>query len=138
MNKTNKTPVPCPKKEELVKALDVLSDQFLHVYQLLYFNKLTTPERRPLYVERVLASSILTMQLRVGLYQDPNSGLSFVCRGDEGDKEILHKAKMLINGKGKDKPFYQACCCYAKRISCVCHVAMKCELHGETHIGTHD
>lgn len=129
-------PIKCPTREEVSGAVEILGNQWLHVYQLLYFKKLTIPEGRPLTIKRVITSNSVTTQLKICHWK--NEKLHFGCFGTEPDEEILDKAQMLVDGYGMELPFQLACCPYAKRISCVCHVAMTCKLHGETHIGTHD
>lgn len=128
----------CPTREEISDAFDVLERQFLHVYQLLYVNKLASPYGNPLNVSRKLNRQLEPMiYIKVELWR-PEKGLDFCVIGTETDEEILHKASMLIEGQGRDLPFRNACCPYAKRISCVCDLAYECELHGTHHIGTHE
>lgn len=134
----------CPTQEEIWEATKILDNQWAHVYQLLYSLGLASPYGNLLMVQRQRAVNFTSPLVRIFapvLYEReyvPMKGLSFDVIGTEDEKEIIRKAKMLLEGRHLEKPHPQACCPYAKQISCVCAWAFDCELHGETHIGTHD
>lgn len=128
----------CPSWEEVTKAVEVLNKQFLHVYQLLFSEGLTNPYHyAKLKVGRKFVSNTTTVLIEVYV-PDRENGLHFSTRvTDESDEEILRKARMLVDGRGMKK-LPHACCPYAERISCVCLASFSCQIHGETHVGTHD
>lgn len=133
MSKTEK-PIACPPKEEISKALRVLSDQLLHVYQIMWFAGIPCL-RGPLKVERKQEGTILSFWIKV--YHVDNPDLYFFANGSEPDEEILKKARMLLDGK-KEKISARACCCYAVKQACVCIESSTCPLHGTKCYGSHD
>lgn len=138
--KEQQTPKPSPKPQQINDAVQALSDQHLHVYQLLYFQNLTTPTG-PLKIRRVI-SSLGTATVLLSVTNESHfatgKGLFFNVRPETPDEEILEKAKLLLDGNTKEKPFHEACCVYAERRFCVCRISFTCPLHGSTCIGTHD
>lgn len=128
--KPSGVPIPCPSLDDVHNAFEVLENQRIHVYQVLYFAGLTTPDGYPLEVARHGVSILV--------YLKRNSKLYFIVSGNEFDEHILKLAHMIINAENMKKIDSQACCPYAKRKSCVCFKAFECEIHGETHIGSHD
>ena len=139
-NAKKEIPVPCPSYNEISGAVDILSDQLLHVYQVLYFQKpkLTDPLGNPLKVKRYLTTgghASITNIIEISNPRQPE--LNFDCMGNEPDEEIIKKAKLCLEGEGKVKEQY-ACCPLAKRVSCVCIASFECPLHRGTCVGSHD
>lgn len=138
---TTKIPVPCPDDHSIAEAIKTLEDQRLHVYQLLYFNNMTSPRGTPLCVERDVRGHFITGHLKISVnsVHGGMNGLEFVVYGGN-DEEILRFSKMILEADqiGMKKPHKQACCPYAVQIPCVCAWSFNCPIHGETHIGSHD
>lgn len=137
--KAERTPIECPTKEEIFKAVRILGDQFLHVYQVLHFNDppLTNPHGFPLSVKRKV-TSVVTTVIEVSNPKYIKNGLYFYTNGQEPNEEILEKAKMLIEGEKLEKPHTLACCPFAKKVFCVCRASFECKLHGNSCHGSHD
>jgi hypothetical protein len=128
---------PNPSSDEIKSAVRIINNQELHVYQLLYSERLTNPFGYPLKIRRKLFwERDITIMLEISV---PNNhkGLSFTTDGSD-DNEILNKSKMLLDAINREKIDSKACCPYAVSIECVCFKAFKCPIHGETHIGSHD
>ncbi len=135
-----KSPVPSPSVADITKALKVLSDQQLHVYQLLYFNepRLSSPEGLPLKVSR--GTSILGPGAWLDIVNPKNQRLNFRVFPGTGDENVLHLARLSLVSSDAPMPgnVIRPCCPLATPINCVCFSSFVCPLHGETHIGTHD
>ena len=127
----------CSSRQKILEAVNTLSNQQLHIYQVLYFKGLTSPGGRPLEVKRHVPNPVIVSPL-IEISYPPQTSLKFFCWGSESDEEILTKARMCIEGYGKPKVDFRACCCYAKFRGCVCTVSFDCPLHGKTCFGTHD
>jgi len=123
----------CPNLEDIEKASEILYQQFLHLYQLLYFNKMTSPEGNPLKIEKY-------EYYWLKVYNPLNEKeLWFITNvAQDSNKKLLEKSKMILEGVDRKKIDRRACCCYAEIVPCVCEIFFQCPLHGETHIGTHD
>lgn len=126
-----------PSKNDIAKAVEVLEEQHLHVYQLLYINGLTNPSGQPVSVKReMFGANRLTNVIRVSVSSNPE--LYFFVRYATTDNDILNLTKLMLENKNKEKSFPEACCCFAIKNPCVCSLSFNCILHGSTHIGTHD
>lgn len=160
----NKVPVPCPSSDKVSAAFDVLTQQALHWYQLLYFKGLTTPGGNPIMVERGYweSAGCLHPQTVINIYPSPDlpairdmvpslihvdakahqakeiaKRMGFTIRYDDTDETVLKKVKMMMGGLGK--PVRQwACCSLAKPRNCVCVASFECPLHGDRCVGSHE
>src|ERR1044071_9191986 len=113
-------PTPAPTEESRSQALEVLENQFLHVWQVLFFNGYASPDNAFLLkVGREQRDPRwLNAGIEVKTYNANKTGLRIVLRGTESDKEIFHKAQMLLDGQNLEKPHCLACCPYAVRRNC--------------------
>lgn len=162
--KKTKVPVPCPSNDEVSAAFDVLSQQALHWYQLLYFKGLTSPSGNPVVVERGYweTHGCLHPQSVIMVYPNPSlppiwnkvpmlvhydakisqakeiaKRYGFAIRHDDTDETVLKKVKLMMDGLGKPVMEY-ACCSLAERRNCVCVASFECPIHGNSCVGSHD
>lgn len=131
-------PVEYPNIADIHKAVEILQQQHLHIYQVLYFNKLTDPNGFPLTVERITNNGQVSQGVKVYLKNNQSKGLYFDIYRNISDDELLEKSRMLIAGIDKVKVDPRACCVYATIRPCVCLISFQCPLHHSMCIGTHD
>ncbi len=129
---------PLPAMESIDSALNVLSNQMLHFYQLLYKNGLTSPGQHgsPFKLERYFNAGFMTPFIKISPSDDKQGSLAFLVK-DEADEEVLKKVALAKEGMGKAKPSL-ACCSLAVVNPCACVASYKCPLHGSMCIGSHD
>lgn len=141
----------CPTKEEIANAIEIINDQSLHYYQLLYFNDfkkdksgyfplnpLTSAEGIPLKITRYSYGIQCTAFLKISYVDYENSKGLYFFVNDESDDVVLEKARMLIEGAKLEKVDRRACCVFAKKVFCVCEASFECPLHGRKCVGSHD
>ena len=130
---------PCPTKEEIEKAFEVLGNQELHYYQVLYEYRLTSPLGFPFTVGRAFSNDNgMTKMLRpIQIYHRDHKELGFYV-GNKSDDEILELVRMINKNLNRQKISPRACCGLAVREECVCNESFSCPLHGSTCYGSHD
>lgn len=142
MNRMNKlrpisNPVETPSEAEVLKAVKVLNDARLAVYQALYEYGFTNPEGNPFLVRYHIISGHLTCWIEV-VYNGP--------RGEEYAFSVKDPRNGLVNTmmldeaikEGKKPISYRACCPLAEHRGCVCLESFDCVIHGQSCFGTHD
>lgn len=138
MKKENK-PQACPDKEDIWKAIEILDDQWLHFYQLLFFKHLTNPYGYPFTVERHPSlSGRGGLTTGIDIYPKEHPDFKFTVFDDKDDETVHKNIELIQNAIGKEKVSEHACCPLATHRQCVCVASFECPIHGVTCIGSHD
>ena len=136
---TTLKPISCPSPEAISKAIDILSNQLLHFYQLLYFKGLTNPYGNPFNVERATYQET-NPTTNICIYPAGHKEFAFYVHDKEDDEKVLKNVKLIQDAlqSGKPKIDGMACCSLAERRQCVCVASFECPIHGNMCIGSHD
>lgn len=135
-----------PTDQELYNATMVIVNWNLHYYQLLYFNELIHPNGsngRPFKLEfsydkhpRLKVISTINSEYLFNISKNPADKLT----QEKYDAVVLNNCALITKAiqAGKTKVNKYACCGLSIPQHCVCSYSGICELHGESHHGTHD
>ncbi len=138
MSKERK-PQSCPNKEDIWRSIEILDDQWLHFYQLLYLKQLTNPYGAPFTVERHASSGSSHLTTGIDIYPKDHPEFKFTVFCDDDDKMVLKNLKLIQEAIRNDKKTLEyACCPLATPRQCVCVASFECPIHGNTCVGSHD
>ncbi len=129
--------VELPPEPELSKALRVLNDQRLSIYQILYADGLAEPGTAggQFAIDREVSGGAgMSLWLTI---THRKSGISFKAKSPE---KVLDNARLILNAveMKATKCHYKACCPLATIRNCVCEVSFSCPIHGSNCHGSHD
>lgn len=139
MGMKKKMPHACPSQDEIWSAIEILDDQWLHFYQLLYFKGLTNPGGYPFTVERHFSSGTNRLTAGIDIYPKDHPEFKFTVFEHLQDAEVELNLQLIQEAIQANKPKLEyACCPLATPRQCVCMASFECPIHGNTCVGTHD
>ena len=131
-------PVALPSQDAISKAVEILSDQELHYYQLLFFNGLSNTNGTPFSVERkTYGKGLNHITTAIHIFPIVHPEYGFCVNGDMTDEQVLKNAQDLLDNIHK-LPLAHSCCPLAVVRQCVCYASFDCPIHGKRCVGSHD
>lgn len=128
-----KNPPKCPSESELQIAQTILHDQFISIYQTLYYQNLTGPGDSGEFRLVRLQDSPLTFH--ISHYKYP--GFYFRTKTPTNVLSSCNLILAAIKSGKLEKPPH-SCCPLASSQPCVCSASFNCPIHGSMCYGSHD